>query len=585
MSYQKQNFANGEVLTAPQLNHIEQGIADVESTANATKTVVDKIIDPTLSLSGKAADAKATGDKFNVTPEITQFFYNDVPIDFNAEFDSSSINFIDGEQNAINAPFQKWETSGVWVLENVNLRVYQLQIFYNCAKNKYRSAYRARRKGLDWDTWSISSGDLTNTHNFNAPIDFSINSNENSITLFNISNKNVLNAPFDDWKDYDTWAYVQLHTGDYNFAFLKNVWNPTARYAFKFNGKWYIKSTSAVFNTFNQPFNADSRPAENRIYLFNAANKEAYNLPFDDWKDSDTWVLENIYTEEQQFQCVKCLQNPFKRQAYRVFGQNWTIYNGNTVVCGEGTSIPDIEQGIARGEATGATVIVRPGNYDLIKMLNISDTNKRSGIRLYNGVHVIFEAGSYVTAKYSGSDTWYHTNFEPFYASGDFTLEGLNIQCQNTRDCVHCEFGGEGTHTYKFINCNMEYTETDGETWFSACIGTGLGLHDYLVISGGSYQNLLSTTIIGRTEEQSYRPIWIHNGMSQGCDSKVYIDNVYLPALGHVELSSYGTSTINTLVRISNSKFGVDVVENFASPSYTTKNINCVKYNNTIEHS
>lgn len=62
MSYQKQNFANGEVLTAPQLNHIEDGIVDVESSANATKSVVDKIIDPTLSLSGKAADAKAAGD-------------------------------------------------------------------------------------------------------------------------------------------------------------------------------------------------------------------------------------------------------------------------------------------------------------------------------------------------------------------------------------------------------------------------------------------------------------------------------------------------------------------------------------------
>lgn len=62
MSYQKQNFANGEVLTAPQLNHIEDGIVDVESAVNENKGVVDNIIDPTLSLSGKAADAKATGD-------------------------------------------------------------------------------------------------------------------------------------------------------------------------------------------------------------------------------------------------------------------------------------------------------------------------------------------------------------------------------------------------------------------------------------------------------------------------------------------------------------------------------------------
>lgn len=64
MSYQKQNFANGEVLTASQLNHIEQGIVEVESSVEdkATKEELKNIIDPTLSLSGKAADAKAAGD-------------------------------------------------------------------------------------------------------------------------------------------------------------------------------------------------------------------------------------------------------------------------------------------------------------------------------------------------------------------------------------------------------------------------------------------------------------------------------------------------------------------------------------------
>lgn len=69
MSYQKQNFVNGEVLTASELNHIEQGIVDAESTANETKTVVDKIIDPTLSLSGKAADAAKVGEAINAESE------------------------------------------------------------------------------------------------------------------------------------------------------------------------------------------------------------------------------------------------------------------------------------------------------------------------------------------------------------------------------------------------------------------------------------------------------------------------------------------------------------------------------------
>lgn len=62
MGYQKQNFADGQVLNSAQLNHIEDGIVDLESAVNENKGVVDNIIDPTLSLSGKAADAKATGD-------------------------------------------------------------------------------------------------------------------------------------------------------------------------------------------------------------------------------------------------------------------------------------------------------------------------------------------------------------------------------------------------------------------------------------------------------------------------------------------------------------------------------------------
>lgn len=83
MSYQKQNFANGEVLTAPQLNHIEDGIVEVESSVSTsladkvTKEDLKNTIDPTLSLPGKAADAKATGDairgvKNDLATEVTR---------------------------------------------------------------------------------------------------------------------------------------------------------------------------------------------------------------------------------------------------------------------------------------------------------------------------------------------------------------------------------------------------------------------------------------------------------------------------------------------------------------------------------
>ena len=40
MSYQKQNFANGEVLSASQLNHIEDGIVDLEGEEQRLDTAI-----------------------------------------------------------------------------------------------------------------------------------------------------------------------------------------------------------------------------------------------------------------------------------------------------------------------------------------------------------------------------------------------------------------------------------------------------------------------------------------------------------------------------------------------------------------
>lgn len=59
MSYQKQNFANGEVLTAPQLNHIEDGIVDLESNSST-------------ALAGKADKTEVQANAKNISDETTR---------------------------------------------------------------------------------------------------------------------------------------------------------------------------------------------------------------------------------------------------------------------------------------------------------------------------------------------------------------------------------------------------------------------------------------------------------------------------------------------------------------------------------
>ena len=129
MSYQKQNFANGEVLTAAQLNHIENGIADVESAANATKGVVDKIIDPTLSVSGKAADAAKVGEVVNAEAERAKGVENQLKedlADFSDMFDSEKgMNLFDvsksSDDTSINDDGITWTAVGYFVSDFISV--------------------------------------------------------------------------------------------------------------------------------------------------------------------------------------------------------------------------------------------------------------------------------------------------------------------------------------------------------------------------------------------------------------------------------------------------------------------------------
>nr|DAG11634.1 MAG TPA: hypothetical protein [Caudoviricetes sp.] len=77
MSYQKQNFANGEVLSASQLNHIEDGIVDLEgnsSTALAGKADKTEVQAIAKSVSDETTRAKGEEQRLDtaITAETTR---------------------------------------------------------------------------------------------------------------------------------------------------------------------------------------------------------------------------------------------------------------------------------------------------------------------------------------------------------------------------------------------------------------------------------------------------------------------------------------------------------------------------------
>lgn len=234
-----------------------------------------------------------------------------------------------------------------------------------------------------------------------------------------------------------------------------------------------------------------------------------------------------------------------------------------------------------------STVKVLDGVYDLLE--EFSDEIKKNlsyqyGIELKNNVHVICSSGAKITALYNGTSQNVETYFSPFFSTpngGDFTLENVWIGTKNTRYCVHDELGGGGgTQTHKYINCHMEHDSLNSLTDnFPQCIGGGLGKYTYIVIDGGYYKRTAPT--------KSYtRPtISYHNNFTDDGNgvSRIYVKSIYVDtADGTVTIQNYGNNTRKSILEISGCSLGIAPFSRNETEDSTIVNTEVVSFNNEI---
>lgn len=216
-------------------------------------------------------------------------------------------------------------------------------------------------------------------------------------------------------------------------------------------------------------------------------------------------------------------------------------------------------------------------DYDLISEIGSDLTESFGGIRIGNGMTLLFDPLVNVICNYTGGVGQIQEVFSPFtVASGDVTIDGLNIEAKNVRYCIHDEVGGESskaTHIYK--NCNMMIDNSEKIQFpTTQCIGGGLGRQTVIEVTDCVFDSVCNAS----------DPVvsWHSSNHYNDAFCKVNIKNNYYKH-GTVRAGCVGSSTAKTPFIVCNNSVE-SAVYKITETAGAQDNIDLLSFNNEIRN-
>ena len=227
-------------------------------------------------------------------------------------------------------------------------------------------------------------------------------------------------------------------------------------------------------------------------------------------------------------------------------------------------------------ENAGKDIVFDDGEYDIIDIYedkygsdyftnytNYSTSNVADrGLPILKGTKVRFSQGAYFTAEYTGNNTNVPGYFAAFALESDVTIDGLRLHTSRVRSPIHDDFGNFSSGTTIIKNCHI--------TSDKVVVAGGLGQHDNVIIEN----NYFATTRTGNYD------ISYHNSSIANAQSNMIICNNYFGK--GIRIAYYGTTEEPTDVLISNNSMAYDVTFEAETESSTVVNMSIKKWNNEI---